>query len=104
MVAIWYRVTHATEGLRVILKDEEVPMPLVPMVVEQSARGERSYDIYSRLLGERVIFLGQEIDDQIANLIVAQIIHLDSEDPDKDISLYINCPGGIVYSGLAIYD
>jgi ATP-dependent Clp protease, protease subunit len=84
--------------------DEEVPMPLVPMVVEQSARGERSYDIYSRLLGERVIFLGQEIDDQIANLIVAQIIHLESEDPDKDISLYINSPGGIVYSGLAIYD
>ena len=79
-------------------------MPLVPMVVEQSARGERSYDIYSRLLGERVIFLGQEIDDQIANLIVAQIIHLESEDPDKDISLYINCPGGIVYSGLAVYD
>ena len=79
-------------------------MPLVPMVVEQSARGERSYDIYSRLLGERVIFLGQEIDDQIANLIVAQIIHLESDDPDKDISLYINCPGGIVYSGLAIYD
>ena len=79
-------------------------MPLVPMVVEQSARGERSYDIYSRLLGERVIFLGQEIDDQIANLIVAQIIHLESEDPDKDISLYINSPGGIVYSGLAVYD
>jgi ATP-dependent Clp protease, protease subunit len=84
--------------------DEEVPMPLIPMVVEQSARGERSYDIYSRLLGERVIFLGQEIDDQIANLTVAQIIHLESEDPDKDISLYINSPGGIVYSGLAIYD
>jgi ATP-dependent Clp protease, protease subunit len=79
-------------------------MPLIPMVVEQSARGERSYDIYSRLLGERVIFLGQEIDDQIANLTVAQIIHLESEDPDKDISLYINSPGGIVYSGLAIYD
>ena len=79
-------------------------MPLIPMVVEQSARGERSFDIYSRLLGERVIFLGQPVDDQVANLIVAQIIHLESEDPDKDISLYINSPGGVVYSGLAIYD
>ncbi len=79
-------------------------MPMVPMVVEQSARGERSFDIYSRLLGERVIFLGQAIDDQIANLIVAQIIHLESEDPDKDISLYINSPGGQVYAGMAIYD
>jgi len=74
------------------------------MVVEQSARGERSFDIYSRLLGERVIFLGQPVDDQVANLIVAQIIHLESEDPDKDISLYINSPGGVVYAGLAIYD
>jgi len=79
-------------------------MPLVPTVVEQSARGERSYDIYSRLLGERIIFLGQEVDDQIANLIVAQLLHLQAEDPDKDISLYINSPGGSVYSGLAIYD
>jgi ATP-dependent Clp protease protease subunit len=79
-------------------------MPLVPMVVEQSARGERSFDIYSRLLGERVIFLGTPVDDQIANLIVAQLIHLESEDPDKDISLYINSPGGVVYAGLAIYD
>ena len=79
-------------------------MPLVPMVVEQSARGERSFDIYSRLLGERVIFLGQPVDDQVANLIVAQIIHLESEDPDKDISIYINSPGGQVYHGLAIYD
>ena len=79
-------------------------MPLVPTVVEQSARGERAYDIYSRLLSERVIFLGSAIDDQVANLIVAQIIHLESEDPEKDISLYINSPGGDVYSGLAIYD
>ncbi len=79
-------------------------MPMVPMVVEQSARGERSFDIYSRMLNERVIFLGSEVDDQIANLIVAQIIHLESEDPDKDISLYINSPGGQVYAGLAIYD
>ena len=79
-------------------------MPMIPTVVEQSARGERSYDIYSRLLSERVIFLGSAIDDQVANLIVAQIIHLESEDPDKEISLYINSPGGVVYSGLAIYD
>jgi ATP-dependent Clp protease, protease subunit len=79
-------------------------MPLVPMVVEQSARGERSFDIYSRMLNERVVFLGSAVDDQVANLIVAQIIHLESEDPDKDISLYINSPGGQVYAGLAIYD
>ena len=79
-------------------------MPMVPMVVEQSARGERSFDIYSRLLSERIIVLGTEIDDQIANLVVAQLIHLESEDPDKDISLYINSPGGVVYSGLAVYD
>ena len=79
-------------------------MPLVPMVVEQSARGERSFDIYSRLLNDRVVFLGSEIDDQVANLIVAQLLHLEADDPDKDISLYINCPGGQVYAGLAIYD
>ena len=79
-------------------------MPMVPMVVEQSARGERSFDIYSRLLSERVVFLGSPVDDQVANLIVAQIIHLESEDTDKDISLYINSPGGVVYSGMAIYD
>jgi ATP-dependent Clp protease, protease subunit len=79
-------------------------MPLVPMVVEQSARGERSFDIYSRLLNERIVFLGTPVDDQVANLIVAQLLHLESEDPDKDISLYINSPGGVVYAGLAIYD
>jgi ATP-dependent Clp protease protease subunit len=79
-------------------------MPLIPMVVEQSARGERSFDIYSRLLNERIIFVGTPIDDQVANLVVAQLLHLESEDPDKDISLYINSPGGVVYSGLAIYD
>ena len=79
-------------------------MPLVPMVVQQDGRGERSYDIYSRLLSERVVFLGEPIDDTVANLIVAQLIHLESDDPDKDISIYINCPGGQVYSGLAIYD
>jgi ATP-dependent Clp protease protease subunit len=79
-------------------------VPMIPMVVEQTARGERSFDIYSRLLGERIVFLGQPVDDQIANLIVAQMIHLEAEDPDKDISLYINSPGGVVYAGLAIYD
>jgi ATP-dependent Clp protease protease subunit len=79
-------------------------MPLVPRVVEQSARGERSFDIYSRLLNERIVFLGTAVDDQVANLIVAQLLHLESDDPEKDISLYINSPGGVVYSGLAIYD
>jgi ATP-dependent Clp protease, protease subunit len=78
--------------------------PLIPMVIEQTSRGERSFDIYSRLLNERIVFVGTPIDDQIANLIVAQLLHLESEDPDKDISLYINSPGGIVYAGLAIYD
>jgi ATP-dependent Clp protease protease subunit len=74
------------------------------MVVEQTSRGERAFDIYSRLLNERIIFLGTPIDDQIANLIIAQLIHLESEDPDKDISIYINSPGGGVYAGLAVYD
>src|SRR3978361_2220159 len=79
-------------------------MPLVPMVIERTARGEREFDIYSRLLNERIIFLGTPIDDQIANLVVAQLLHLESEDPEKDVSLYVNSPGGGVYSGLAIYD
>jgi ATP-dependent Clp protease, protease subunit len=79
-------------------------MPLVPVVVEQDSRGERSFDIYSRLLRERVIFLGEPIDDQVANLVIAQLIHLESDDPEKDVSIYINCPGGSVYAGLAIYD
>jgi ATP-dependent Clp protease protease subunit len=78
--------------------------PLIPMVVDQTSRGERAFDIYSRLLSERIIFLGTPIDDQIANLIVAQLLHLESEDPEKDVSLYINSPGGSVYAGLAIYD
>ena len=78
--------------------------PLIPMVIEQTSRGERAFDIYSRLLNERVIFLGTPINDEIANLVVAQLIHLESEDPEKDISIYINSPGGSVYSGLAIYD
>ncbi|MDO4987672.1 MAG: ATP-dependent Clp endopeptidase proteolytic subunit ClpP [Synergistes sp.] len=76
----------------------------IPMVVEQSGRGERSYDIYSRLLKDRIVFLGTEIDDSVANLVVAQLLFLESEDPDKDISLYINSPGGVVSAGLAIYD
>ncbi|HEY2258550.1 MAG TPA: ATP-dependent Clp protease proteolytic subunit [Solirubrobacteraceae bacterium] len=79
-------------------------MPLVPMVVEQTARGERSFDIYSRLLNDRVVFVGGEIDQESANLIVAQLVHLESDDPDKDIHLYINSPGGSVYDGMAIYD
>ena len=78
--------------------------PLIPMVVEQTSRGERAFDIYSRLLNERIVFLGTPINEDIANLIVAQLLHLESEDPDKDISLYINSPGGSVYAGLAIYD
>jgi len=79
-------------------------MPTIPMVVEQTSRGERSFDIYSRLLSERIVFLGQAVDEGIANLIVAQMIHLEAADPDKDISLYVNSPGGSVYAGLAIYD
>jgi len=78
--------------------------PLIPMVVEQTSRGERAFDIYSRLLAERIMFLGTPVDDQIANLIIAQLIHLESGDPDKDIHMYINSPGGSVYAGLAIYD
>src|SRR3954464_6749441 len=79
-------------------------MPLVPMVVQQDSRGERSFDIYSRLLRERVVFVGGEINDEISNLVVAQLLHLEAEDPEKDIQLYVNSPGGVVYSGLAIYD
>jgi ATP-dependent Clp protease protease subunit len=74
------------------------------MVVEQTVHGERAFDIYSRLLSERIIFLGTPIDDEIANLTIAELLHLESDDPDKDISIYINCPGGSVYAGLAIYD
>jgi ATP-dependent Clp protease protease subunit len=84
--------------------EDPIVSPLVPMVIEQTSRGERAFDIYSRLLSERVIFLGTPINDDIANLVVAQLIHLESDDPDKDISIYINSPGGSVYSGLAIYD
>jgi ATP-dependent Clp protease protease subunit len=93
----------ATFWLHVITA-EEVLMALVPMVVEQTPRGERSFDIYSRLLNDRVVFLGGEVDEETANLIVAQLVHLESDDADKDIHLYINSPGGSVYAGLAIYD
>ena len=79
-------------------------MPLVPVVIQQDSRGERSFDIYSRLLRERVVFVGSPIDDEVANLVVAQLLHLEAEDPEKDICLYINSPGGQVYAGLAIYD
>jgi ATP-dependent Clp protease protease subunit len=79
-------------------------MTLVPFVIEQTGRGERAYDIFSRLLKDRIIFIGSPIDDNIANLVIAQLLFLDAEDPDKDINIYINSPGGIVTSGLAIYD
>jgi ATP-dependent Clp protease, protease subunit len=79
-------------------------MPLVPIVVQQDSRGERSFDIYSRLLRERVVFVGSPIDDDVANLVIAQLLHLEAEDPEKEIQMYINSPGGVVYSGLAIYD
>jgi ATP-dependent Clp protease, protease subunit len=79
-------------------------MPLVPTVIERNSRGDREYDLYSRLLNERIVFLGTPIDDEVSNLIVAQLLHLESADPEKDISIYVNSPGGDVYSGLAIYD
>ncbi len=79
-------------------------MALIPMVVEQSSRGERAYDIYSRLLKDRIVFVGTPIDDEVANLIIAQLLFLQSEDPDKDINIYINSPGGVVTAGMAIYD
>jgi ATP-dependent Clp protease protease subunit len=79
-------------------------MPLVPMVVEQTSRGERAYDIYSRLLKDNIVFIGQAVDDILANLVIAQLLFLEAEDPDKDISIYINSPGGSITAGLAIYD
>ncbi len=79
-------------------------MPLIPMVIEQSSRGERAYDIYSRLLKDRIIFLGSAINDEIANLLIAQLLFLESEDPDKDINFYVNSPGGVVTAGMAVYD
>src|SRR5213083_3332417 len=86
------------------VSDENVSQVLIPMVVEQTGRGERSYDIYSRLLKDRIVFIGTPIDDNIANLVIAQMIFLEGEDPDRDINLYIHSPGGIVSAGLAIYD
>ena len=80
------------------------PQNIIPMVIESGARGERAFDIYSLLLKERIVFLGMPISDQIANVVIAQLLYLEREDPDKDISLYLNCPGGIISSGLAIYD
>lgn len=85
------------------IKQEE-QMALIPYVIEQTGKGERSYDIYSRLLKDRIIFIGEEIDDYLASLVVAQLLFLEAEDPDKDISIYINSPGGSVTAGLAIYD
>jgi len=83
---------------------ERAHSALIPYVIEQSPRGERSFDIYSRLLNDRIVFLGEAIDDHVANTVVAQLLHLESDDPEKDISLYINCPGGVITAGLAIYD
>jgi ATP-dependent Clp protease protease subunit len=91
----------------IMSKSEDSIQPksyLVPIVVEQTGRGERSYDIYSRLLKDRIIFIGQEIEDAMANLVVAQLLFLESEDPDKDVFLYVNSPGGVITAGLAIYD
>ena len=79
-------------------------MPLIPMVIEQSSRGERAYDIYSRLLKDRIIFLGTAMNDEVANVLIAQLLFLESEDPDKDINFYINSPGGLVTAGMAVYD
>jgi len=79
-------------------------VPLIPMVIEQDSRGERAYDIYSRLLKDRIIFLGTVINDEVANLLIAQLLFLESEDPEKDINFYVNCPGGVVSAGLAVYD
>ena len=98
--SVAHRLACATQRLHYT----EVAMPLVPMVIQQDARGERSFDIYSRLLNERVVFLGSAVDDEVANLVNAQLLHLEAADPEKEIQLYINCPGGVVYAGLSIYD
>jgi ATP-dependent Clp protease, protease subunit len=86
------------------LHSKETRMPLIPMVIQSDGRSERSFDIYSRLLNERVVFVGSAIDDEVANLVVAQLLHLEAEDPEKDVCIYVNSPGGQVYAGLAIYD
>jgi ATP-dependent Clp protease protease subunit len=93
------RLTKKTET-----EQRSQPVPIIPMVIEQSSRGERAYDIYSRLLKDRIIFLGTAINDEVANLLIAQLLFLESEDPDKDINFYINSPGGLVTAGLAVYD
>ncbi len=95
---------YITSEVRRLGRTGEETMTLIPIVIEKDGRGERAYDIYSRLLKERIIFLGTAIDDDVANLVIAQMLFLESEDPDKDIHLYINSPGGVVTSGLAIYD
>jgi ATP-dependent Clp protease protease subunit len=98
----FYRFRQTSKNAQTRL--EEVPFMLIPMVVEHTSRGERSYDIYSRLLKERIIFLGTPIDDNVANLVIAQLLFLESEDASKDINIYINSPGGVVTAGFAIYD
>lgn len=100
---MWVGSSAATRGEK-DGRDARSTMPLIPYVIEQSARGERGFDIYSRLLRDRIIFLGSEITDEVANVVVAQLLFLEAEDPDKDIHLYINSPGGSVTAGLAIYD
>jgi ATP-dependent Clp protease protease subunit len=95
---------HSREIFNTDTKGERHPMTLVPMVIEQTGRGERAFDIFSRLLKERIIFIGTAIDDYVASLVIAQMIFLAAEDPDKDINIYINSPGGLVTAGLAIYD
>ena len=92
------------EREKIVNMDENKILSYIPMVIEQSSRGERAFDIFSRLLRERIIFLGEEIDDEMANVIIAQLLLLDSENPEKDIMLYINSPGGVITAGLAIYD
>lgn len=96
--------SHALRSLSSMPALAQSPQAVVPMVVEQSGRGERAFDIYSRLLRERIVFLGTPVDDQVADSIVAQLLYLDAEDPEKDVQLYINSPGGSIYAGMAIYD
>jgi ATP-dependent Clp protease, protease subunit len=97
-------IADVTNTMAVPTNIPDLRTSVIPTVLDQSPRGERAFDIYSMLLKERIVFLGQEVDDQIANLIVAQILYLEAQDPDKDINLYINSPGGVAYAGMAIYD
>jgi len=98
------RLSGRTPHIKHISTEREINTMLIPIVIEQSSRGERAYDIYSRLLKDRIIFLGEQVHDDMANIIIAQMLFLESEDPDKDVNLYINSPGGSVTAGLAIYD